>query len=65
MPAARLILALTEVNVMENNQKINCNVENCRHNGGTGYCMLDAITVVNTGAAPTAHFCGDYENDVF
>jgi len=50
---------------MEKAQKINCNVENCRHNNHSGKCILDSITVVNTVAAPTAHYCEDYQNDVF
>ncbi len=50
---------------MEKNQRINCSVENCRHNNHDGKCILDCITVVNTMASPTAHYCGDYQNDLF
>ena len=49
---------------MQRNQRINCNVENCTHNSGEACCILDSITVVNNMAAPTAHYCYDYENQV-
>lgn len=38
-------------------------MENCKHNGG-GCCILDSITVVNSAASPTAHYCYDYQNKV-
>ena len=50
---------------MEKKQRINRNVENCKHNGGNGCCVLDSITVVNSAAAPTAHYCYDYQEEVF
>ncbi len=50
---------------MEKNQKINCNVKNCKHHDcKNSCCVLDSITVVNSVAAPTAHYCYDYEADI-
>lgn len=43
-------------------QKINCDVDACKHNDCKKCCCdLDEITVVSSYECPTAHFCQQYE----